>query len=135
MQWLFRSYGATCFGPYSANSNPDIGTPNKILKLIKDGNFYHAYIYVFYQQSEKGLTFEELDSEYTKLYFLKDISSTFRRNPKNQLQVNVSAKPEYRTREEFIKLLFEKIKESHKRQIKISDKALKEVEDLEKELQ
>ena len=36
----------------------------------------------------------------------------------------MSAIPEYRTREDFIKLLVKKIKESHERQIKISDKAL-----------
>jgi len=68
------------------------------------------------------------DEEFVKIYFLKDISSTFRRNPKNQLQVNISAKPEERSREDFINVLFEKIGESHKRQIEISTKALKELE-------
>jgi len=29
------------------DSNPDIGTPNKIIKFIKDGHFYLLYIYVF----------------------------------------------------------------------------------------
>ena len=47
---------------------------------------------------------------------------------KNQLQVNISAEPEERTREEFINLLFNKIKESHKRQILISTKILKRLE-------
>jgi hypothetical protein len=112
----------------SADSNPDIGTPDKIFDLIQNGYFYLAYIFVYYQETEKGLKFvENVEGEKIKLYFLKDISSTFRRNPKNQLQVNISAKPQVRTREEFINVLFEKIEESHKRQIEISRKALEEI--------
>lgn len=118
----------------SADSNPDIGTPNKIIKLINEGNFYHAFIHVFYEATNDGLKFVKLNNSYSKLYFLKDISSTFRRNPKNQLQVNISAPPEYRTREEFIKLLMEKIKESHQRQIEISNKALKKQDEITEEL-
>ena len=68
-------------------------------------------------------------SEFVKVYFLKDVSSSFRRNPKNQLQVNISAKPEHRSRTEFIELLIEKIIESHKRQIEISKKALEKIEE------
>lgn len=128
--WIdFKAFKIT-----SADSNPDIGTPNKIVKLINDGNFYHAFIHVFYEADGDGLKFVKLNDSYTKLYFLKDISSTFRRNPKNQLQVNISAPSEYRTRSEFIKVLISKIKESHERQIKISNKALKEIEEVEKAL-
>jgi len=47
---------------------------------------------------------------------LKDVNHSFRLNPKPQLQVNISAEPEYRTREEFIKLLFQKMQESYTRQ-------------------
>lgn len=113
----------------SADSNPDIGTPDKVIKLIKEGAFYLAYVFVYYKDIDNGLEFvKNSDNEYVKTYFLKDISSTFRRNPKNQLQVNISAKPEYRSRAEFIDLLFNKIKESHKRQIDISLKALKQIE-------
>jgi len=36
----------------------------------------------------------------------------------------MSEPPEYRTREDFIKLLITKLKESHERQISISTKAL-----------
>ena len=43
--------------------------------------------------------------------------------------MNISAEPEERTREEFINLLFNKIKESHKRQILISTKILKRLEE------
>lgn len=128
--WIdFKAFKIT-----SADSNPDIGTPNKIIKLINEGKFYHAFIHVFYEATDNGLKFVKLNDSYSKLYFLKDISSTFRRNPKNQLQVNLSAPSEYRTREEFIKLLMDKIKESHQRQIEISNKALKKLDEITKEL-
>lgn len=108
----------------SLDSNPDIGTPNKVIQFIKNGNFYLTYIYVYYREKGNKLEFVDHENNYTKIYFLKDINCTFRRNPKNQLQVNMSAPPEYRDRENFIKLLFQKIKESHQRQIGISNKAL-----------
>ena len=114
------------------DSNPDIGTPNKIVNFIKEGNFYLLYVYVFYEETKKGLKFVKINGGYTKSYFLKDIHHTFRRNPKNQLQVNMSELPEYRTREDFIKLLVRKIKESHERQIKISDKTLKNLSEEER---
>ncbi|MDR0834592.1 MAG: hypothetical protein LBN93_10505 [Candidatus Symbiothrix sp.] len=114
----------------SADSNPDIGTPDKIIDLINLGYFYLVYIFVYYEETDNGLKFvKNTDNELVKLYFLKDISSTFRRNPKNQLQVNSSAKPEKRSRAEFINILFDKISESHKRQIEISKKALKKIEE------
>lgn len=128
--WIdFKAFKIT-----STDSNPDIGTPNKIIKLIESGNFYHVFVHVFYQSKNDGLEFVQLNENYSKLYFLKDISSTFRRNPKNQLQVNISAPPEYRTREGFIKLLMEKIKESHIRQIKISKNALENIDKVFNEL-
>ncbi|MDP3764625.1 MAG: hypothetical protein Q8Q95_03325 [bacterium] len=116
----------------SKDSNPDIGTPNKIVSFIKEGNFYLLYVYVFYEETKKGLKFVKINGDYIKSYFLKDISHTFRRNPKNQLQVNISELPEYRTRKDFIKLLVKKIKESHERQIKNSGKALKNLPEEEK---
>ena len=110
------------------DSNPDIGTPDKIIDLISSGSFYLVYIYVYYKETKEGLEFvENSENELVKLYYLKYISSTFRRNPKNQLQINISAKPEKRSREEFLKLLFKKIEESHKRQIEISKKALESI--------
>ncbi len=112
----------------SADSNPDIGTPDKVIDLIYSGFFYLAYIFVYYEETDTGLKFvKNADDEFVKIYFLKDISSTFRRNPKNQLQVNISARPEERTREEFINVLFDKIEESHKRQIEISTRALEKL--------
>jgi len=116
-------------------SNPDAGTPNKIVNLINQSYFYICYVFVYYQETNDGLRFvTNDDNEYVKLYFLKDIHHSFRRNPKNQLQVDFSTKSEYRTREEFIELLFEKLKESHQRQIKISEKALKELENTKSSL-
>ncbi len=109
-------------------SNPDAGTPNKMINLIKQSYFYIAYIFVYYIETSNGLKFvKNDDNEFVKLYFLKDIHHSFRRNPKNQLQVDFSTKPEYRTRQEFIELLFQKLQESHVRQIKISEKALTEL--------
>lgn len=114
----------------NANSNPDIGTPDKMINLIKAGYFYLVYIFVYYEETENGLIFVNNNAgELVKLYFLKDISSTFRRNPKNQLQVNISAEPEKRSRAAFIHIFLEKIMESHKRQIAISKKVLKEIDE------
>lgn len=116
------------------DSNPDIGTPNKIINFIKSGGFYLTYVYIYYKEKNDGLEFVTHEDKYTKLYFLKDISATFRRNPKNQLQVNFSEHPQYRTREDFIKLLISKIKESHERQKRISKKKLQTMPVVEKEL-
>lgn len=118
----------------SANTNPDIGTPNKVINFINQGNFYIAFVYVYYQATNTGLEFVQHNDNYVKTYFLKDIHHTFRRNPKNQLQVNANEVPETRTREEFINILFDKLKESHERQIEISNRKLAELETIKKEL-
>jgi hypothetical protein len=118
----------------SADSNPDIGTPTKVINHISSGSFYLLYVHIYYQEHANGLEFVKLNNNFTKSYFLKDISHTFRRNPKNQLQVNMSKKPEYRSRKDFIKLLIEKIKESHVRQIAISKKSLASIDKTESEL-
>ena len=59
---------------------------------------------------------------------MKDISSSVRRDPTGQLQINFKAKPEKRTRHEFIELLFKKMAEGYIRQI---NKSTKELEVLE----
>jgi len=118
----------------SADSNPDIGTPNKVVNFIKNGSFYLIFVLVYYVEAATGITFKKYENVFTKTYLLKDVSHTFRRNPKNQLQVNMNAKPEYRSREEFIKLLMKKLRESHARQIEISHKALAENFDIEQDL-
>jgi hypothetical protein len=106
------------------DSNPDIGTPNKIIDFIEKGGFYLLYIYVYYEEDKNGLKFVEEDGNFTKSYFLKDISSTVRRTPTNQLQVNMSANPTYRTRDEFIELLMEKLREGLIRQLEKATKNL-----------
>lgn len=116
------------------DSNPDIGTPDKMIKFICQGNFYLAYSHVFYNPTADGLEFTQINGDYSKVYFLKDISPTFRRNPKNQLQVNVSAPSSYRTRAEFIALLVRKLKESHLRQIEISNRVLSNMDEVEARL-
>lgn len=100
------------------DSNPDIGTPDKIFKFIKQGGFYLLYVHVYYREStDGGLEFIKHNNNYVKSYFLKDVNSSFRRTPTNQLQVNIDAEPEYRSREDFIKLLNKKILEGIKRQV------------------
>jgi hypothetical protein len=79
-------------------SNPDIGTPTKVIKFIQSGGFYLLYVYVFYKETENGLKFCQVDNSFVKSYFLKDVHHAVRRNPKNQLQVCISTEPEYRTR-------------------------------------
>lgn len=101
----------------SIDSNPDMGTPNKIINFIASGGFYLLYIHVYYEEFGNGLQFVEYQGNLVKSYFLKDISSTFRRTPTNQLQVNISALPEYRTREEFIELLMNKVGAGLQRQL------------------
>ena len=116
------------------DSNPDIGTPNKVIDFIKAGKFYILYVYVYYEAQNGEVHFVKSNNKYSKTYLLKDINHTFRRNPKNQLQVNVSASPEVRSRKEFIELLCSKIKESHERQIQISQNALNEIEKIYNDL-
>lgn len=118
-----------------SDSNPDIGTPEKVIKLIKRGSFYIIYLFVFYRECLDGLEFVEVDGSLTKTYFLKDISPTVRRHPKNQLQVNVSAAPVYRSREEFVSLLMTKIREGHLRSMEASTRKLAMLSGLENELQ
>lgn len=109
------------------DTNPDSGTPDKIISHIQEGNFYLVFIYVYYKGGDDGLTFVEVNDKIVKAYFLKDISSTFRITPANQMQVNGSAEPEYRTREEFLQLLLKKKIESNERKFK---KASQELENL-----
>ena len=94
------------------DSNPDSGTPDKIITLIKNGDFYLVFIFVFYQGQANSLTFMPKNNEFVKAYFLKDISPTVRITPANQLQVNYAQAPVYRTREDFINFLAEKKKQS-----------------------
>lgn len=109
------------------DTNPDSGTPDKILTLINSGYFYLAYILVYYKGNETGLEFVKNKEIFVKSYFLKDVSSTMRITPANQIQVNGFAEPIYRTREEFLEFLLQKKIESNERKLK---KATKELENL-----
>ncbi|MEM9822126.1 MAG: hypothetical protein AAF985_13680, partial [Bacteroidota bacterium] len=77
------------------DSNPDSGTPDKIIPHILGGNFYLVFIYVYYRGTENGLEFVKENEKHVKAYFLKDISPTFRITPANQMQVNYSEHPIY----------------------------------------
>ena len=109
------------------DSNPDSGTPDKIIKHIQNNNFYLVYIYVYYKGNNDKLEFVKKGDKFVKSYFLKDISLTFRITPANQMQVNYSEEAVYRTREEFLELLLLKKIESNKRKLK---KATQELENL-----
>jgi hypothetical protein len=109
------------------DTNPDSGTPDKVLTLINNGYFYLVYVLVYYEGNETGLDFVTVNEVLVKSYFLKDISSTMRITPANQMQVNGFAEPTYRTREEFLEFLLQKKIESNERKLK---KATEELENL-----
>ncbi len=102
-----------------ADSNPDLGTPEKIIKFIMDGHFYVMFVFLEYESTEnnqiKFLPFE--DGRYIHCQFLKDISHTVRINPKPQFQVNIHEPEEYRTRDKFLELFYIKYQESIDRNI------------------
>ncbi|PQP79281.1 hypothetical protein C6B38_01765 [Spiroplasma sp. ChiS] len=119
----------------SLDSNPDIGAANKVISFIEQGNFYILYVYVYYKNNNDGnVEFVSNNGKFTKQYFLKDIEKTFRRTPTGQLQVNANSVSEYRTREEFINLFFQKLEESHKRSIDKSNKFLKSLSQIKLEI-
>lgn len=109
------------------DTNPDSGTPDKVLNLIGQGYFYLAYILVYYKGSEEGLEFVAHNGTSVKSYFLKNVSATMRITPANQMQVNGFAEPVYRTREQFLNFLLQKKIESNERKLK---KATDELENL-----
>lgn len=101
-------------------SNPDSGTPNKVFELMfKHNSFYLLYIVVYYKGLGKGLglKFDEQEGEKVKPLFLKDVEPNMHITPSNQIQFNVSATEEYRTREAFIDFFINKLIESNKRRI------------------
>lgn len=107
------------------DTNPDSGTPDKVITLIQNGYFYLAYIIVYYKGSENGLEFVAHDGKFVKSYFLKNVSPTMRITPANQMQVNGFSETIYRTREEFLDFLLQKKIESNERKLK---KATQELE-------
>lgn len=116
------------------DSNPDMGTVDKIIKFIKNGNFYYLYVTVFYCEVGDGIEFKKIDNKYVKVFLLKDIDSSFRRTPTNQMQVNISKPSKYRSREDFIDIFVEKMKESYLRQINKGKEKLEGLEETLREL-
>lgn len=107
------------------DTNPDSGTPDKVIALMQNGYFYLAYIIVYYQGFENGLEFVKHNNLFVKSYFLKNVSPTMRITPANQMQVNGFSETVYRTREEFLDFLLQKKIESNERKLK---KATQELE-------
>lgn len=107
-----------------ADSNPDLGTPEKIINFIMDGHFYLMFVFLEYAATEdnqtKFLPFE--DGRYVHCQFLKDINHTVRINPKPQFQVNIHEPEEYRSRDEFLELFYTKYQESIDRNIAKQEK-------------
>lgn len=110
------------------DSNPDIGTINKVQDFIKQGNFYIQYVLVYYDEDGEGLKFVQHNDRFVKVYLLKDVNDSVRLNPHNQLQVNMSENPQYRTRQEFIHLLKQKQIEGHRRRIESSTNILAKID-------
>lgn len=114
-----------------ADSNPDLGTPEKIIKFIMDGHFYLMFIFLEYESTEdnqvKFLPFE--DGRYVHCQFLKDIHHSVRINPKPQFQVNIHEPEEYRTRDDFLELFYKKYQESIDRNIAKQMKKKNELND------
>lgn len=109
------------------DTNPDSGTPDKVLTLLNSNFFYLVYIIVYYKGNETGLDFVRTKEVFVKSYFLKDVSSSMRITPANQMQVNGFADPVYRSREEFLEFLLKKKIESNERKLR---KATEELENL-----
>lgn len=103
-----------------ADSNPDLGTPEKIIKFINEGHFYLLFVFFEYEATEDNKTkFRKFpDDKYVKCQFLKDIHKSVRINPKPQFQVNINEKEEYRSLDEFLDLFHKKYQESIDRNIK-----------------
>lgn len=102
------------------DSNPDLGTPEKIIKFILDGHFYLLFVFLEYDSiSDNQICFTMFkDKKYVHCQFLKDINHTVRINPKPQFQVNIHETEEYRSKEEFLELFYIKYEESIERIIK-----------------
>lgn len=109
------------------DTNPDSGTPDKVITLMLNGYFYLAYVMVYYKGIEQGMEFGQYKELYAKSYFLKNVSPTMRITPANQIQVNGFAEPVYRTRKDFLEFLIAKKIGSNERKLK---KAMSELENL-----
>ena len=114
-----------------ADSNPDLGTPEKIIKFILDGHFYLMFVFLEYDATEDNKTefIQFNDGKYVHCQFLKDINHTVRINPKPQFQVNINEPEEYRTSEEDMQLCYTKYQESIDRIIKNQTRKKSQLDD------
>lgn len=96
------------------DSNPDLGTPTKVINFMLEGHYYLLFILFEYIPTAdfktQFITFE--NSKYVKTVFLKDMNETLRINPKPQFQININEDPIYRNKEEFIEMFERKYNES-----------------------
>lgn len=106
------------------DSNPDLGTPEKIIKFILDGHFYLLFVFFEYESTDDNQTkfIPFNDGKYVHCQFLKDINHTVRINPKPQFQVNINEPEEYRSINDFINLFYKKYQESIDRIVHIQEK-------------
>jgi len=115
------------------DSNPDLGTINKVIKFILEGHFYIVFILMEYTATNgNSIYFEKYPDTNlcVKIELLKDIHRSFRINPKNQLQVNYKESFAYRSKKDFILLLEKRYKESYMRRLKTAKKKLKEMDEM-----
>lgn len=112
------------------DSNPDLGTPEKIIKFIMNGHFYLLFVFLQYEATQDNQTrfLPFKDGTYVHCQFLKDINHTVRINPKPQFQVNIHEPEEYRTREQFLELFYKKYQESINRNIAKQEKKKAELD-------
>lgn len=102
------------------NSNPDSGTPNKVFELLlKYNSFYLLYVVVYYKGlgTGLGLEFDEINGKKVKPIFLKDVENNMHITPSNQIQFNVFAEENIRTRNQFISFFKDKLIEANQRRI------------------
>lgn len=113
------------------DSNPDLGTPEKIIQFIMDGHFYILYVFIEYKDCNNSTVkiIQNNEGSFVRCQLLKDIHHSVRINPKPQLQVNIHKPEEYRTKLEFVKLLKKKYEESIQRNI---EKQKRKQENLDK---
>lgn len=112
------------------DSNPNLGTPEKIIDFIMDGHFYLLFILFKYETTEDNqIRFKEFDDgKYVHCQFLKDINRSIRISPLPQFQVNIHEPEEYRTRDEFLELFYTKYQESIDRIITKQNKKKSELD-------
>ena len=99
------------------DSNPDLGTPEKVIKFILEGHFYLMFVFFEYESIESDRTkfIRFSDGKYVHCRFLKDVHHSVRINPKPQFQVNINEPEEYRSIDEFVELFYTRYKESIKK--------------------